>query len=547
MILRPAIDGAIRIIRNFAFYIKQMFQMKKILLVIAIFCCSFACSALESDGFEVRKISLQVKNFTLDSINLSSPLNYYLSRTWVRTTGQQRLWSDISTSKFSFDTDAPDEEIDDEQLSYILNENIDFIVTYRDSVASIITHSEGEDFVLLNYCWIEDGRWVNAGQSMADDFSHAEEKLKKFLPINYANLPRISMINNLPDDVMPFADFLHDVTTTPEQFLLDMLASHKLVINGEIHRRKVSWDMLRRLIAMPQFTEKVGHLFMELPSWCQPVMDEFMDSDTMNEELIFQIFREEQPNGWWDRGEFEFICDLWRINHRLPQDHRIKVVLADYQMPYSKITTAGNHEAEDRNTHMADVITKTLSASADKRNSLFLVGCGHAYKSNQAGMASAAYGEDSQPTAAAQLVDRLGENNVFTVFQHIVSGDNGGGNKRPIRGGVFDKAFALNGNRPVGFKLADSPFGKEPFDGIYEIKYKIDTGSFSDNYDGYLFLHSLSDEPKAAPLTEIFTDEFVAEMKRRANVMQMENYRWIWFGKPASELTRDYIISVLQE
>jgi hypothetical protein len=32
--------------------------------------------------------------------------------------------------------------------------------------------------------------------------------------------------------------------------------------------------------------------------------------------------------------------------------------------------------------------------------------------------------------------------------------------------------------------LKDSPFGAEPFDGLYEITYEKGTGDFENNYDG---------------------------------------------------------------
>lgn len=330
--------------------------------------------------------------------------------------------------------------------------------------------------------------------------------------------------------------------------MMDMLSTHRLVINGEYHRRKVSWDMLKRLIALPEFPQKVGHIFFELPSWCQPMMDEFMASPTLAPSLILQIFREEQPVGWWDKGEFEFICELWRLNKSLPEDQRIMAVLADYQIPYSKTEKRDDFkELEDRNTHMADVIAGTILSSDDCRSSLFLVGCAHAYKSNQAGLASSAHGKPNATTAGHQLSERLGKENVFTIFQHVLSGDNNGNNKSPIRNGTFDKAFRQNGNRPVGFRLAGSPFGNEPFDGIYEIKYNAATGTYSDNFDGYLFLHPIADEPKSEPLAEIFSDEFVEELKRRASVLGNGHIKSIWFGKTAPELTKDYIIKTLQQ
>lgn len=496
--------------------------------------------------YKIEKIDKQVKEFKLDSINLSSPLDYYLSRTQVRLTGKNRNWQSISTSMFDFSANIPDEIIDDNFRSYVLNEKIDYIVTYRDSVASIVTHSNGEDIVLLNNCWLEDGRWVNTGQGMADDWNNAQERLFEQLPKALYNLPRVAVINNLPKDVTPFLSYISNVEPSPEEFIMEMLNTHKLVINGEYHRRKVSWDMLKRLISLPGFADKVGCVFMELPSWHQATMNNFMSCDTLNSNLIFQIFRDAQLNGWWDRGEYEFLCKLWGLNRSLPDDKKIRVILADYQVPYSKITSREDTQTlEDRNSHMTKIVVNTIENSTDRRNNLFLVGCAHVYKSNQAGFASAADGKESDLTAGAQITNALGGDNVFTIFQHVLPGDNRGGNKAPIRGGIFDRAFELNGNKPIGFKLADSPFGEEPFDGIYEIKYHTATGRYQDNFDGYIFLAPLADEPKAIPLTEIFTDEFVAEMQRRASVFGYERLRNLWFGKNASQLTKEYIIKNL--
>ena len=522
--------------------------VRYIVSIIILISTFLSCYAQSLSDYKVLNIQKQVKDFPLDSINLASPLDYYISRAQVRLSGKFKNWQQISSSMFDNTANVPDETIDNDFRNYILNEIIDYIVTYRDSVATIVTHTEGEDIVMLNNCWLENGRWVNRGQGLADDFSEAEDKIIQELPKALYDLPRIDIINNIPTDVEPFVAYLSTVKKSPEDFLLDMLRNHTLVINGEFHRRKVSWDMLKRLISLPGFSDVAGCIFMELPSWHQPTIENFLSSDTLDSNLVIKIFQDEQPNGWWDRGEFEFLCKLWEINKSLPADKKIRVVLADYQVPYSKITKIEEaKEAEDRNTHMANLIIETINNSHDSRNYLFLVGCAHAYKSNQVGFASAAFGKNSELTAAAQLANALGDDKVFTVFQHVLSGDNNGNNKSAVRGGIFDKAFELNGNKPVGFKLANSPFGKEPFDGIYEIKYKTASGSYADNFDGYLFLAPLADEPKAKPLIEIFTDEFVTEMKRRASVMGYENFSQIWFGRRASQLTKEYIIEILSQ
>ena len=124
---------------------------------------------------------------------------------------------------------------------------------------------------------------------------------------------------------------------------------------------------------------------------------------------------------------------------------------------------------------------------------MFLVGCAHAYKSDLAGFASAGGDGKEELTAGAQLTQRLGPKNVFSIFQHVMTCDNSGGHRSLIRGGIFDQAFTENGNNPVGFLLQDSPFGKEPFDGIYEIKYKNGAGTYQDNrkgrYEQYFLSH----------------------------------------------------------
>ena len=517
------------------------------ILSLVILFSTFGDSYAQSlSDYKIEQIQKQVKDFPLDSINLTSPLDYYLSRAQVRLSGKFKNWQIISSSMFDFSADVPDEIINDDLRNYVLNETIDYVITYRDSVATVVTHTEGEDLVMLNNCWLENGSWVNRGQSIADNYSEAKDKIIEQLPEALYNLPRVDIINDIPTDVEPYAAFISEVKQSPEDFIMDMLKTHTLVVYGEFHRRMVSWDTLKRLISLPDFSKEVGNIFIEMPSWHQSTMDNFMMSPSLDSTLIIQIFQDEQPNGWWDRGEFEFLCKLWEINQSLPTEKKIRVVLADYQIPYSKITKKEEAKAaEDRNTHMANVIVETINNSNNTRNNLFIVGCAHAYKSNQTGFASSAYGKDSELTAGAQLANALGNDNVFTLFQHSLSGDNDGKNTSALRGGIFDKAFELNGNLPVGFKLADSPFGVEPFDGIYEIKYNTVTGSYADNFDGYLFLGPLSDEPKAKPLTEIFTDEFVAEMQRRASVMGYDNLPHIWFGRRAPELTKEYIIETL--
>ena len=499
--------------------------------------------------FIQQQINRRVSDYNHVGIDQSSPLSYYLSRAYVMSEGKMGLMAKMSTVKFELDTCEVDVVVDSAKKQRILDEKIIKIVIYKDSVAAIVTEYF-DNWQIFSYTWIENGKWVNGGQGMAEGMESTDKQIKENLPILYHNLPRIKEIMTPPTNTKPFTDFLKRQNLSPEKFVLRQIAKHKLVINGEYHRRKVSWDMLRRLIALPDFPKVCGTVFMELPSREQPTMDLFLGSDKLNGELILKIFRNEQLNGWWDKDEYDFICDVWQLNQHLQKEERIEIRLVDFQIPYSQIQTVEEYReaimrAENRNTHMANVVEHYIKTKSDTRGCLFLVGCAHAYKSHVAGIASAGGDGKEELTAGAQLAQRFGSMNVFTIFQHVLTRDNGGGHPSAIRGGIFDEAFAENGNRPVGFVLQDSPFGKEPFDGVYERKYNIETGTYQDNFDGYLFLHSLKDEPQSIPLLEVFNDEFVKEIQRRSTYLVWNGRPEILFGHKVSELTKEIIYETL--
>ena len=518
---------------------------------VAVSFCVLVVSCKTTDYFKTEQIDRCVSEYNHVGIDQSSPMKYYLSRAYILSEGKWGQLAKMSTAKFEMDTSVADKPMNEKARQRFLNEKIAKIITYKDSVAVIVTETSSGR-LMLNHTWIENGKWVNGGQGMAENMEDADKQLKEWMPKLCRNIPRIEEVRSLPTDVKPFADYLRTQTLSPEDFVLQQIATHKLVINGEYHRRKVSWDMLRRLVALPDFPKVCGAIFMELPSWKQATMETFLSADTLDGELILDIFRDEQVNGWWDKGEYDFICDVWRLNQRLPEGERIRICLADYQIPLSKIQTAQEYHFEDsiaveRNTHMADVIEHYIKTKSDPRNCLFLVGCAHACKSGLETIVTEGGDLKEIKVAGGQLVERFGAENVFTVFQHAISRDNMGGHRSAIRGGIFDQAFAEVGDQPVGFALQGSPFGKEPFDGIYEMKYQARAGTYQDNFDGYLFLHPLADEPTNEPLWAVFSDQFISEMQRRSAYMGWDKYKDVWFGYNVSELTKEKIRQALPE
>lgn len=92
------------------------------ILIFLILISWRGCYCQSIQDFKIEKIGKQINEFQLDSINLSSPLDYFLSRAQVRLSGKFKNWQNISSSMFNFSADEPDEVIDDDLRNYILNE-----------------------------------------------------------------------------------------------------------------------------------------------------------------------------------------------------------------------------------------------------------------------------------------------------------------------------------------------------------------------------------------------------------------------------------------
>lgn len=157
-------------------------------------------------------------------------------------------------------------------------------------------------------------------------------------------------------DTVKFIDCLKKNGQEPQKFILDKLKNHKLVIYGEIHKRKASWDLLKSIIKEPSFSKNTGIVFLEIGHDNQEKMDQFFSNKKMNKEILLEIFRNGQMQGWDDKGMYEFVIDLWNLNKKLPKKRRIKVILADISRPWDSLKTNEDFikmykSTPDRNQH----------------------------------------------------------------------------------------------------------------------------------------------------------------------------------------------------
>jgi hypothetical protein len=226
-----------------------------------------------------------------------------------------------------------------------------------------------------------------------------------------------------------------------------------------------------------------------------------LTSDTLNKELLLDVFREYMLFGWVDKGMFDFVMDVRKTNQNLPKNKRIRIIAVDTPRPFSTFNSKEdmrkNDDQFDRNEFMANTILNYLKITNEKRHAFFIVGTAHICRTLK--------------SAGNIIYNSLPENATYSFFTHSPVTDNHMDIPLRIRHGVFDYALENAGNNPIAFDLKNSPFGKEPFDAFFS----EGSGSFQDNYDGYIFLGPLDSEPNGELLLDLYSDKFIKELNRR--------------------------------
>lgn len=512
--------------------------MKQTLIGILIFLFGINIRAQQiSNDYKTFEINKSVKDFP-NEFNLSSPLKSFIYFKYLKSEGKQGLYKSVNSYKiqgFFPKENASDIIIDEATKESLLNTKINEIIIYRDSVAGIIT-----DFQLpmqiITYLTLEDGKWLNAGEGLGNSLNEARSIFKENAFVHLENIHQITRLKNISTDTLSFVNYLRENSKEPKQFILQALSVHKIVIYGELHNRQKSWELMKNVVNDSKFHKEVGTVFMELSSDKQSDLDAFFKKKSLDKELILNIFRDNQIYGWYDRGMYEFLMELWKVNKKLSSQNQIRVVAVDEPRPFKTFKNREEKEAHfnqtlERNDQMAKIILQTVRSENDKRNNLFIVGVAHAYKSTLQNMAIGSQKGKMKPTAASQLAAIFPKDEVFTIIQHIPIVSNNGTVHGATRNGIFDYAFSVVGNKPIAFNLKNSPFGKEPFDALYEISYNKMTANYEDNYDAYLFIEPLKTESAEYIFDDILTDDYLKELDRRAKMSNTTLEKWFGVDK----------------
>ncbi len=480
-----------------------------------------------TDDTIVYEVNKKVSDFPLNDFSTPESAAATIHRIGM-TGGSNDEWRKLSIRDTSrrMPRGAERKEVSPEIVEMWNNGVIREVRIYLGQVARVFTEINREGKIEFDQrsVALEDGRWLNDGHDgSVESLEEAREifdmKKARFIPIVKTKRPKVE---NPDEHLKTFVEFLQEEGKDPQAFVLEALAKHKVVLMGETHHRPRYWAFNSSLVEDPEFAERVGVIYMELPMNCQDLIDQFLAAEELDTAPAIEMLRDMLWMGWPDQPMLDFLVAVWKANQKLPAEKRIRAVLVDMQRPWDKIETKTDWSQYncDRDKLMAENIVEDLQKNKDdKRNALFTVGCGHAHL-------RLTYGDKKTiaPSAGSYLCDELGDDQVFSIIQHAPVMENMGRVHGRVCLGLFDSAFAALNHKPSAFPLDTGPFGEEPCDRFPDESYII--GKYRDGYSAYLYLCPLEDEIFSPLIPGFYDEEFMKEIDRRFRLS---------YGKPWHE------------
>ena len=324
---------------------------------------------------------------------------------------------------------------------------------------------------------------------------------------------------------------------TPVDLVLGALEKHDLLIfDDALHNAVEPFELYASLLRDRRVRARVRTVFLEVFSIAaQPHLDAYLASPTDDRSLLAPAFRDDFSGyGWRYSTYLELLATVRQLNQGLPPSERVRVVGVDQPIWWDAIRTRADYELfqdslAGRDFFLYATIRRRLRGFREGEKAFFLTNTRHAYmrlrdargrpQLNAAGFCAR---DDPGRAWSARL------HNATLAVDGVVHA----AGPRSTQGlesksyrwarmedGAWDRAFAANGNVPVGLELAGTPFGAAPFVGNTMLD-AAPGSTMADAYDALIFLGPI-DELRLSGTTGFYvTPEFRPELERRIRLVE---------------------------
>lgn len=183
---------------------------------------------------------------------------------------------------------------------------------------------------------------------------------------------------------------------------------HPLIMIGELHKWEQLHAFMREMIRNPEFVCRADDIVVEFGnSRLQPIADRYAAGEKVTEAELQSLWRETAvPLGWNSPVYRQFLETVREINEKNVCSHRMRIVLADPPLDWSKIKSSKDYAPfTDRDASYAEVVEREVLAK--KHRAFLLAGQFHVIKQTPEG--------DEDGLRAAQIIERKHPGALFVI------------------------------------------------------------------------------------------------------------------------------------
>ncbi len=330
-----------------------------------------------------------------------------------------------------------------------------------------------------------------------------------------------------------YTSFLEQTDKNPKAYILDKFKEKDIVVLCErSHPEATQWDFINSLVQDSIFINKVGLIYTEYGHiGVQNRLDSLLTYNTLDtqsiKEKVLQIVRNDAVWPYSDlTASYKFILNLALFNQKLDFDKKIRCVCSDYPINWDKITQKEylylyTNIFPFRDSIMAYNIIHDLSTQKKSQKCLIIMNYYHAMNLNLPQLKKSVFyylKKQYKDKVCNILINSRGTTPFF-----------------PIKQGIWDRAFKKINHRPLGFDFYNSPFGKDRFDLLHNLKVrespfkasfyqdKLQQKTYDKVFDGFVYLNPIEEQYFEEGIPGYF-DSFKQKSIQRCQKMPNSNF-----------------------
>ncbi len=312
--------------------------------------------------------------------------------------------------------------------------------------------------------------------------------------------------------IRPYVDFLRDQKTGPVDYVMRLFDRHDIVILCErMHPEWTQYELVARIVRDPRFVHRVGHVFTEVgTSSLRPHVARLLQGPELGDQQLLGVYRD-MADLWPNANFGELLRQVHALNLRLPPHQRVMVYPSGMPFDWQGMTAERYRAAlaalPDRDRVMAEQIIETVRGFRGRTKALVIMNYRHAFRpfpDGDKGDNVGRYLHEAFPGRVANVLLNQMHPTLFATDRRAMFA--------PISEGKWDAAFAVAGDRAVGFDLASSPFGSDHFDFF---PFRLRPATYEQMFTGFVFYLPLARHRMVVGLPGLLADGFAATLDAR--------------------------------